>query len=367
MPARAFRTRRTGAPADTPRLTVLGIPRGQPRLKEADGIKAPLAQERYVMPLARWRMKFFQITAEVTDLAMVQSPYVHHDAKSTRNVVYFEEPAQVDGDLWIAMLDDELRQWILEATEPCGRNYHPFRQDTGGYAFIRSPAPEPKAGEADFDPDLRLRTAIALSRLVHPTSVGLTHAARIRTLGEPPAKWQIGPRVGEPAFVLDVNDNWLLPGDVPLLTNLVQKWNPAAVPSRLKAAFWYFEMAARQYYTDIRWPLLVTALESLVKIRGERRANGRTVGSTAAFVERLRHIGHIDPALAVSEAELRQMYEKRSDLVHALALVNLDEATRSLYRELENLARAIIRKMILDPSFAAHFASDRALAAAFPL
>jgi hypothetical protein len=265
------------------------------------------------------------------------------------------------------MLDDQLREWILDATEPPGRNYRAHRAYGGGYAFIRSPAPEPAPGEHDFDTDLRLRTAITLSRLVHPTSIGLTHAVRIRTKGEPRENWEIGPRVGEPAFVLDLNDNWLIPADIPLLAELIRAWNPNTAPKRLKAAIWYFEMAARAYYVDLRWPLLVTALESLVKIKDERRANGRPLGSTSAFVGRLTRIGETDPSLCLPADDLREIYEKRSDLVHALGLVDLHDATQSLYRKLETLTRAFLRKMILDPQFAAHFASDTALADAFPL
>jgi hypothetical protein len=71
--------------------------------------------------------EFFQIRAEITDLAMVEWPYADHDDKSTRPIVYFDEPVQVDHDLWIAMLDGELTEWILDATEPAGRNYDPHR------------------------------------------------------------------------------------------------------------------------------------------------------------------------------------------------------------------------------------------------
>lgn len=138
--------------------------------------------------------QYFNIDAEITDLAMVQWPYTDHDDQSVRPVVYFDQPAQVDGDVWIGMLDKELTEWILDATEPRGRNYHAYRAYSGGYAFIRSGAPEPKLDEGDFDPDLRLRTAITFSRLVHPTAAGLVHAVRIRTFSGARDKWQIGPR-----------------------------------------------------------------------------------------------------------------------------------------------------------------------------
>lgn len=167
--------------------------------------------------------------------------------------------------------------------------------------------------------------------------------------------------------MLDENDNWLIPDDVPLIGNLLRAWNPAAVGKRIQAAIWYFEMTARNFYSDIRWPLLVTALESLVRIKNEQDRNGRPVGSTRAFVSRLAQLGARDPALTVSEGDLRDMYEKRSDLVHALAVVAMDEVTKTVYRNLENLVRNVLRKAILEPSFAAIFASDQHLAAALPI
>jgi len=315
--------------------------------------------------------RYFEVFAEITDLAMVEWPYADHDDKSTRPVVYFDEPVQIDGDLWIASLDRELTQWILDATEPPGRNYHPHRIYTGGYAFIRSGAPAPEPNQGDFDPDMLLRTAIALSRLVHPTSIALTHAVRIKTYGEPRQKWQLTPHtepnIGEAAFVLDVNDNWLIPEDVPALTSLVRAWHTTPLPKRLGATMWYYEVAARTYFSDIRWPLLVTALESLVRIRNEQDNQGRPVGSTRAFVTRLKHLGTLDASLSVSENDLRAMYTKRSDLVHALALVAMDEPTRSLYRQLDNLVRGILREAILDPKFAALFATDGSVSSALPL
>jgi hypothetical protein len=302
---------------------------------------------------------------------MVQWPYADHDGKSTRPIVYFDDPVQIDGDLWIAALDEELTKWVLDASEPAGRNYHPHRIYTGGYAFIRSNAPAPKPDEGDFDPDMRLRTAVALSRLVHPTSIGLGHSVRIKTLGETREKWQIVPHtepgVGENAFVLDVSDNWLVPTDVPALTGLVRAWDPTTIPKRIGAALWYHEMAARSYFSDIRWPLLVTALESLVRIKNEQDNKGRSVGSTRAFVTRLGQLGRYDPTLSVSEPELIEIYEKRSDLVHALALVAMDEPTKALYRKSERLLRGILRKAIVDAGFANLFVTDKTVSAAFPV
>ncbi len=315
------------------------------------------------------RFTYFQIQANTTDLSMVAWPYADHDDKSTRAVVYFDEPLQIDGDLWVAMLDEELTKWVLGATEAPGRNYSPFRQYTGAYAFIRTNPPPPKSDEGDFDPDTRLQNAIALSRLVHPTSVCLDHSVRIRTWGKPRDQWQLVPHTeagtGEHAFVLDVNENWLIPADIPAVAGLINAWNPTTIPKRVGVALWHHDMAARNYYSDIRWPLLVTGLESLVRIKNERDKKGAPIGSTRAFVSRLAAIGRLDASLSVSEPDLRTMYEKRSDLVHALALVAMDEPTKALYRKLEGLVRGILRKAILNPGFAALFATDQSVSTAF--
>lgn len=313
----------------------------------------------------------FEIDSPTTDIALVEWPYAAHDHRSTRPVKYFDKPCQVDDDLWIAHLDDDLTADVLVASEPAGRNYHPYQACTGAYAFIRTNAPQPGPGQGDFDPDLRLRTCIALSRLVHPTSAGLDHAVRLKTWARPRDKWEMVPHteegVGEAAFVVDVNDDWLIPDDVPAIGDLLRAHPGPATPSRIAAALWYHEVAARTYYADLRWPLLVTALESLVRIKNEKRENGHRVPSSSVFCERLAQIGAMDPSLALNKQDLRSIYEQRSDLVHGFALATLPETTRDLYRKLDSLVRAILRKVLLDPAFGAIFSSDKDLQHHLPL
>lgn len=47
-------------------------------------------------------------------------------------------------------------------------------------------------------------------------------------------------------------------------------------------------------------------------------------------------------------------------------LLNPGAPTKALYRKLDNLVRAILRRAILDPGVAALFASDNSLSTAFP-
>ena len=55
--------------------------------------------------------------------------------------------------------------------------------------------------------------------------------------------------------------DWLTDGDAAELEILVGRM-PLAAPSRITRALWYNELTARNYYADVRWVLIATALES---------------------------------------------------------------------------------------------------------
>jgi len=112
---------------------------------------------------------------------------------------------------------------------------------------------------------------------------------------------------------------------------------------------------------------LTTSLEALVRIKDEKPPSGRFAGSTKVFVDRLFAIGQLDATLAVPEAELREIYARRSLLAHGLAFGGLDDASKALYRVQERLVRGIIRKALLDPAFQRIFLSDADLAKQLPL
>jgi hypothetical protein len=128
-------------------------------------------------------------------------------------------------------------------------------------------------------------------------------------------------------------------------------------------------MAARNYYVDVRWPLLVTGLEALVHIADERdpRNSTRYAGSTRVFVDRLLALGRADPKLGVGEVELREVYDRRSTLVHGQGFGQLNARNKDLYRTTESLLRGVLKKCVLEPTFADTFRSDDALRSAYPL
>jgi len=304
-----------------------------------------------------------------TDYVLVTDAYSHKDAASSRAVVDFSPARQIDGDLWIAQVDHSFCERILDACDPRGENFKPVRQFGCSYAFYRANAPAEEGLLYRFDPDSLLYHCVALSRIVHPTSVGFTSAARI--LDWPNGDPQIIPAshstLNPAAFVIAPNEDWLIPGDLPELRALLNALHAAPLPKRIEAALWHHEAAARNSFIDLRWPLLTTCLEALVRIKDEKLPSGQFAGSTRVFVDRLAAIGKLDSTLAIPEDEVREMYAQRSLLAHGLAYGSLDDASKAVYLDQERLVRGVIRKALLDSAFRNIFVSDANIAKHLPL
>jgi len=173
--------------------------------------------------------------------------------------------------------------------------------------------------------------------------------------------------LNDSAFVIAPNENWLIPDDLPMLHDLLDALHARLLPRRIESALWHHEVAARQFFIDLRWPLLITSLEALIRIKDERRQTGQFAGSTQVFVDRLLAIGQMDATLSATEAELRQIYTQRSLVAHGLAFGALEPDSQALYRSLERLVRGAIRKALLDDSFRSILSSDENIATQFPL
>lgn len=308
-----------------------------------------------------------------TDYVLVTDAYSHEGA-AARAIVAFSPARQIDGGLWIAQVNHKLCERILDARDPRGENFKPVRQFGCSYAFYRANAPAEGDLRYRFDPDSLLYQCVALSRIVHPTSVGFTSAARI--LDPTNGDREIIPTSYSPrlystlnpeAFVITPNENWLIPDDLPELRALLNALHAAPLPKRIEAALWHHEAAARNHFIDLRWQLLTACLEALVRIKDEKLPSGKFAGSTQVFVDRLAAIGDLDSTLAVPKDKLREMYAQRSLLAHGLAYGSLDEASKELYRDQEHLVRGVIRKALLDSAFRNIFVSDANIARHLPL
>ncbi len=204
------------------------------------------------------------------------------DVNIVRNMVSFAEKRPIDrhqlidkrlylaDDLWIGPLDKELVLATMNACEPAGENFEPARQFYSSYAIVRENPPVPRGSELTWDSDGRIGLVIRMSRLVHPTSIGYEYAVRIELSLD--GKRRIIPAMklgfGNLAYVAEPGCDWLMKIHVPQIAELVGKYNHDILPERVKSALFYFEYAACTYCVDIRWPMLVTAAESLIHVDG---------------------------------------------------------------------------------------------------
>jgi hypothetical protein len=320
-----------------------------------------------------WRQRM-EIVGEptVTDVVLARDPYGEHDEKSRRQIVWFDSPLTIVPEVTIEPVETEFSRAIMDACEPRGEEFRPVRQWGSPYGFFRRPTGAPANEGLSLDPDSLLYVCIALSRLVYPTAIGFEYAARTR-------EWSNGARQIVPnsdnrtnpyAFVQHTNEKWLNPSDVPAMSRLARSYLDSPPPTRVKTGLWHYESAAHSYYLDTRWLELTIALEGLVHIHDEKiateRGKQRWVGSTECFVKRLSGLGNIDATLRMSEDDLRKIYDMRSLVAHG-GLPGMDPATSALYEKLDDFARAVLRKAVEEPTFAATFATQASIQTALPI
>src|SRR5260370_12694968 len=220
-----------------------------------------------------------------------------------------EKRFQLTSDLYIEKLDSVVSNIVLDFGVPVGYEVvKPFRQYAYFYAFVRQ-VPEP-ASVHDWDIDQRLQTAVALSRLVRPTSISFRHAARLHynddgTLKSAYPAWLTGV---DPDCWLATEKNyrdWLIEAEMKQVNLLVNASSLSVLPVRLSRALWYHEYASRTYYGEIRWITVCVALESMLHTsRGF---------STRQFVERLPLLASsLGVSFTAQEAETA--YDMRSRL-----------------------------------------------------
>jgi len=301
---------------------------------------------------------------EIIDVLLMISPYSEAGNLHSRPLDFFGEPVRIANDIWLGDIGKQLSNAIIDACEPKGDNSNPTPKPNAPYAFMRRNAPAHEQS-LQHDPDGALTKCVMLSRLVHPTSIGFKYAARITT--DQDGKRRIIPsnyiNHNPHAFVIDPKQNWLTPADVPAISRVMSAYDHQTVALRIKSALWYHETAARNYYMEIRWPLLITGIEALVHIAGEMNPKNprRYAGSTHVFVDRMLAIGRIESALSISEDDLRAIYDRRSSLTHGQSYASLKTEDKKLYSLTENSLRNILLKAIVDTRFGSIFAAENAL------
>jgi len=254
-------------------------------------------------------------------------------------------------DIFIDKLPREEAQELFSACEPKGFNFSPIRQFAQLYSFIRVNPPD--SPPLEWDSDELLQLCIGLSRLIHPTTISFEYSGRVRFINNNILEIIPGPIAGFGAktwVAKEEHRNWLIESEGTELSCLFQTYVNSDLPKRVKGALWYLEYAFRNFFLDIRWPLVCIGLEYL--IHTDRH------NSSKQFSFRVAKLAEEVGKGNFNEDKAKEAYAMRSTLVHGQLLRDLEAYKLELYEALEEILRGVLKKAILDSSFADIFSSD---------
>jgi hypothetical protein len=275
-------------------------------------------------------------------------------------------PFDLGNGVWIEGPDARLSERLMLACEFRGERWTPARQFEVAQALVREvDSTDPRQRHLyAWDEDQRLYTTLALSRLIRPHGAACDYA--IRRLVDAAGSERLIPHdAGEArvAFRIDTRSRgWLDAGEAQQLGALVAAYDPERLPRRVKRAFWLCELMVRERYLEDTLPLIVAALEALLKVGRERL--------TAQFAQRTASLA-AELGILLEEEQAVAAYDDRSGIVHG-SQIDLSQPTESdrfvaTADALQQTLRAAIRKAIEEPGFGAAFAVDDEIAARWPL
>lgn len=271
-----------------------------------------------------------------------------------------ERRAQAVSGLFLERLDLELAKAIMDTCEPKTLGVMaPVRQFAHMYAYVRELHPE--SSMIGWDEDHRLSRLVAISRLIHPTSVGLRYAGRVSQSKD--ALRIVAAEIHglAPDTFLSPNHkrDWLSQTEAKFAVELDAKTEPLtqpAFPRRVSRALWYYDYAQKTYYADLRWTLIASALEALIH-------TGKS-GSTKHFTNRVPALATDVGAPSLTPDECEDAYDFRSRLSHGDGfLSDMPTADIALYDKLEETLRLAILKAFVEPQFASIFLDDATISA----
>lgn len=303
----------------------------------------------------------------------------HHDIViHTNHALFSESPSIIEkfppvasrihlsAEFWLERLDMELAKLVMETREPktFGSDTPIFRQVAPLYAFVRKLPPNSPLHR--WDDDNFLSAAIAISRLVHPTSTGFVYAARIacesgKLVQARPAEIR---GVSRDVFLSPSHTrDWLTPADASAFADLIPLL-PLQLPKRVHNAFWHHVYAARTYYIDHRWTLVCTGIEALVHTDKLR--------STRQFSFRASQLA-TELGINLSEVDAEEAYDLRSRLAHGVSFLTtadgdgLSPNNIRLYDLLEGTLRRAVLESMRDKVFAETFADEGRIGQKWPI
>ena len=267
-------------------------------------------------------------------------------------------------EIWIERLDERLAKHIQRACEPADYKVVTCEPDRHLYAFLRRVS---NAEKSKYDGMEDLHTATALSRLIHPTSLGDHYSALVLQFGlEDSAIKAIQSRgISPDVFVIRRERDWLSVEDGESLRKLMP-WlsKDKRMHERVRRAYWSHECAMRSIYLDIRWLLVVSGLEALMNV-GNRDLKWQFRGRVRQLADEF--------GIGLSDDDLSNAWDLRSKITHAesflygLETVLPKSQHNSLYEKLEGLLRMTVRRCLLEENFGSFFSGDHAVEEHWPL
>lgn len=256
--------------------------------------------------------------------------------------------------LWVGPVDEGTRRGVIEACAPpsdwrkkycCPEYLYGFVSEISDYDLL-----------SGWDESPALSVAICLSRLAHPTSVSTELSAWHDVAKQ---AFYRGPTSGlsSRAFVIRPDEDFLAEEDARLLGQLMSSVRSSHASSRVGRALWLHEHACCIHEANLRWGIVASGIESLVK-REEYKA-------TKQFVEGLLHLASA-VSVDVSESDCRAIYDRRSLIAHGIELWKMNGEVERLYAKMEDILRLSLKKAILEISFADYLNSDDKMQAFTP-
>jgi hypothetical protein len=258
----------------------------------------------------------------------------------------------LNDEIWIERLDTELAKNIQTACEPSNFNIANLPWDRHLYAFVRSVPTELRK----YQGTEALFATIALSRLIHPTSIGSRYVAVVFHQGKNIQAVQFG-GISPDAAISSGQRDWLSVEDGENLRKLMV-WVPETKPmhKRIHRAYWNHEYAMRSYYLDMRWTIVVSGLESLVSVFNGKGGTGKQfregVGKLASELKVIFGPNELKIAW-----DMRSQIAHGQDFLHSVTVLPQNQHT-DLYRKLEEVLRSAVRRCLLDDMFAKRFQDD---------
>lgn len=300
------------------------------------------------------------------DVAIHTNAGIFGKEEELRKFPPVEQRLDLSEHLWVGRLDPDMAKSVMDTCEPRTLGVTPiYRQFAQLYTFVRE-LPRVDDDPYGWDRDNELTATIALSRLIHPTFIGLGYAARLGC-GEDGVKQTFPAQITGVSRHVFLSPNrtrdWLTVAEASVLGELVSKMQQQ-LPKRIHNALWHYEYAARTYYLDHRWTLVCTGLEALVHTDRNR--------NTAQFTGRVPAVAS-ELGISVSEAEAVEAYDLRSRLAHGVSFLSTgttqgpSPSQLRLYDRLEDTLRMAVLRGMRDKAFSDILRDDAQIRRRWPI